>query len=61
MNILFYQNIKTKNFTLFTHTQHNLIKENELSNSKYKGINYTSAIVNKNCIGTQFHPEKVEN
>ena len=33
-------------------------KENELSNSKYKGINYTSAIVNKNCIGTQFHPEK---
>jgi len=33
-------------------------KENELSNSVYNNITYTSAVINKNCMGTQFHPEK---
>ena len=33
-------------------------KKNELARSSYGKISYTSAIINKNCIGTQFHPEK---
>jgi glutamine amidotransferase len=33
-------------------------KKNELSKSSYNGISYTSAIIKKNCVGTQFHPEK---
>jgi len=33
-------------------------EENQLSTSTYKDIKYTSSIINKKCIGTQFHPEK---
>ena len=33
-------------------------KKNELANSSYNGISYTSAVIKNNCIGTQFHPEK---
>ncbi len=33
-------------------------KNNQLSTTRYNEIDYTSSIIDTNCIGTQFHPEK---
>ena len=58
-NLSFLSKYKNEKFYfIHSYSAHLKDQRNELGSTTHDDITYTSAVIKKNCVGTQFHPEK---